>query len=77
MLLEKVLLYDLCPVIELSGMKTELTHIRPIRCLETKEFIVKPVDFIEKQICYVNVNSIFSGDFVYHQYIIDVENQTV
>lgn len=74
MLLEKVLMFDLCPIIELSGLRTELTHIRPIRCLESKNYLVMPVDHIEKQICYVNLDQSLTNDFAYVQYLIDVEN---
>lgn len=73
-LLEKIYLYDLCPIIELSGLRTSLTHIHPIRCLETKEFCLKPVEFIEQQVCFVNLHKDLAETFIYLQYIIDVEN---
>lgn len=78
MLLEKVSLQNLCPTIELSELRTELTHIHPVKRLETKDFCVKPLDFIEKQVCFINLDSQKENglDVIFSdlQYIIDVEN---
>ena len=73
-LLEKVLLANSSPTITLENVSVSLNHTFPIIQLETRQFEVQPIEYIIKQLSFINLPNSLSSTFDSLQYLIDVEN---
>ena len=63
LLLEKFFLHHSHPEITLAKSSTSLLHIHPVSSIHTGEFIVKPIDYIEKQVSFINLDKSLSSFF--------------
>lgn len=73
-LFEKIIVSNLHPEIHIENYSTELIHTFPIVNLESDDLIVKPIDYVVKQLSFIDISDSFRSNFDYPQYLIEVEN---
>lgn len=65
---------NLHPEIRLGRHRTDLIHTHIIKSVNTKQFDIFKVSRIERQVCYIKLDSSLSRLFDYTEYILEIEN---
>lgn len=74
-LLEQIDVSRFHPVIHLDNVSTDLVHTFVINQIETNNFVVYPLCFISKQVCFIRLDHKLSEIFnAQLEYLIETEN---